>query len=496
MPNFPRAKSTAQLTTQTPSLQAPEDTTGAILEQTAKVGQQVQETALKWSNAVDTIQKTTAQANFKSGMLDITNRAQNDPDYNNSDQYFKEIEKLKTDNLKGFSSKTTETQAAIEFGYEAKVGQIQIQNLYKKKMIDVGRAGAKRFLDVLIQNPNSNTQDDIKENLSYWKDNLLFSDEETQELEKSYGKTAKYNSFLIDLNQDISSAGKKLSKNLYGFDVKELESAKKILENGKKEFQEELETAQIETAVGFAQKVADDVSPAELIQELDQARKSKLITQTDYDFFSKSITTKNPRQSDSKVEIDLDEKYLKAMIDGNPNDVREFMLNVLASKGKLSKNSFNYYLKRTDPNFVELQKPKAKEMWAGFRFIKNYFSDYTPLGVGAKLISEFLKKAQESSVPPSAVPGLARDVVRSDALQRNPDLVGKEDLTNLSMTRSDGAKQVYPGDTKGNSNFKGKINPPDPAILKLGDVTQINGIYYRVIGEDPASPDYLEKINA
>lgn len=156
VPEFPRYESKGQLTTQTNSAQAPTDTSAKMLEQTSKVGQSLQDVSIKWMNAVDTIQETTANANFKIGMEDIKNRAQNDPNYNNSDQYFKEIEKLKSDNLKGFSSKSTANKMAINFGYEAKVGQIQIQNLYKKKMIDVGQVSADKLINSEIDYANEN----------------------------------------------------------------------------------------------------------------------------------------------------------------------------------------------------------------------------------------------------------------------------------------------------------------------------------------------------
>lgn len=166
MPDFPRYQSKNQLTTQQTSVQASEDTTGQILEQTSKLGQQASETALKWSNAVDTIQRTASSANFKAGLLDIQTRAQNDPNYNNSDQYFQEIEKLKNESLKGFSSKTAETEMAIELGYESKVGQIQIDNLYKKKMIDVGQTSSMRLIDAEIMNPTESSLANIRAELN------------------------------------------------------------------------------------------------------------------------------------------------------------------------------------------------------------------------------------------------------------------------------------------------------------------------------------------
>lgn len=189
MPDFPRYNSKAQITTQQPSVQAAAGTEGQILEKTAQVASNASETALKWSNTVDTIQKTTSSANFKSGMLDITQRAQADPNYNNSDQYYKEIEKLKMDNLKGFSSKTAQTQAAIEFGYEAKVGQIQIENLYKKKMIDVGQVSAMKLIDAEIGNPSDSSFANIQKILNAQVQGGIFSHEEAYKKYKESVRT-------------------------------------------------------------------------------------------------------------------------------------------------------------------------------------------------------------------------------------------------------------------------------------------------------------------
>ena len=162
MPDFPRYNSKAQPTTQQPSVQAPEDTSGKIMQEVGKIGQDVAEIGFKWQNAVNTVQKTTATNNFKLGMLDIQNRAANDPNYNNSDQYFKEIEKLKTDNLKGFSDKAVENEMASEFNYAGKVGQIQIDGLFKKKLIDVGQANTLKFIDTELNNPNDNSLSNIQ----------------------------------------------------------------------------------------------------------------------------------------------------------------------------------------------------------------------------------------------------------------------------------------------------------------------------------------------
>lgn len=164
MPDFPRYQSKGQLTTQAPSVGAPEDTTGEIIQKVGEVGKTVQDASLKWSNAVDTIQKTTAKANFKTGVLDVQNNFQNNPnptidDYNNS---LKEIEKLRSKSLDGFTSPLAQSEAALDFDYDAKVAGIQLENSYKKKMIDVGQASTLKLIDTEVNNPTDSSFGNIE----------------------------------------------------------------------------------------------------------------------------------------------------------------------------------------------------------------------------------------------------------------------------------------------------------------------------------------------
>lgn len=237
MPDFPRYESKAQIAPRQTSVQATDDTGPAMLEGVGKIGGVVQDATLKWSNAVDMIQKTTATANFKTGMLDITNRAANDPDYNNSESYFKEIEKLKTDSLKGFSSKSAEAQAAIDFGYDGKVAQIQIQNLYKKKMIDVGQASTLKLLDMEAASGSEGLDERVRNVLAPQIQAGVISHEAAYKLEKEYIRKGKYNSFLSDLNASPAETDKKLSNNEYDFDIDQLEKARNLYDSESKKIQ-------------------------------------------------------------------------------------------------------------------------------------------------------------------------------------------------------------------------------------------------------------------
>lgn len=201
MPDFPRYESKASPSTRLPSVGAPLDTQGQVTENTANAIGNAQNQAYKWQNAVDTIQKTTANANFKTGLLDIQQRAANDPNYNNSAQYNQEIEKLKQESLKGFSSKTAETETALNFGYESKVAQIQIDNLYKKKMIDVGQTSSLKLIDAEVNNPTETSLSNIKKELDTQVNAKIFGHEAAYKIYQKANDDLGVNRVNQDLNK-------------------------------------------------------------------------------------------------------------------------------------------------------------------------------------------------------------------------------------------------------------------------------------------------------
>jgi len=238
MPQFPRYESQRQLTTQQPSFLASESAKGKILESVgesaSKLQGSLQEIADKWQNATDTIQKTVAASNFKAGVLDILQRAEVDPRYNNSDQYLKEIEKMKVGSLQGFSSKSAERETAVNLDYESKVARVQIQNIYRKKMINAGQAATMKSLDMEIAGLYPGWEDRIVKSLGAQAQAGVFSVKDAYNLQKEYAKRGKYNSFLRDLQDNPSLAKNNLSKNAYDLEPAELEKAKKLQDSAAK----------------------------------------------------------------------------------------------------------------------------------------------------------------------------------------------------------------------------------------------------------------------
>lgn len=228
MPTYPtRYNSQATPTTQQPSAFTSLDKSGSAMSQGGQeLGNTMANVGIKWANAIDTIQETSAQAKFKSGMLDIQSRASSDPDYNNSDQYYKEIEKLKNDSLGGFASNSAKSKTALDLDYQAQVGQIQVQNIYKKKIIDVGQASTLNLLDNESKIAGPDIEGRINNILAPQVASGVFSHKQAEVLSQKYTTEGKFNNFYSDMSASREEAGKNLDTNSYGFDAKELSQAR------------------------------------------------------------------------------------------------------------------------------------------------------------------------------------------------------------------------------------------------------------------------------
>jgi len=422
MPEFPRYQSKAQPTTQQPSVQAPSDTTGEILQKVGEVGKTVQEASLKWSNAVDTIQKTTAQANLKTGLLEITTRAQNDPNYNNSEQYFKEIEKLKTDSLKGFSSKAAEAQAALDFAYDAKVAQIQIENLYKKKMIDVGQASALKLIDTEVNNPNENSLANIQNILNTQVASGIIDHKDAYKLYQDSEQKVKFNTFLRDFRFDPVAAEKKYNDNAYGMDIETSEKARSKLR--------ELKTIQREQEGNLFGDMMLRVATAQLPEdEIDQAvamnkqNPNEGITEA----HGKQLKNALYRDVTQRIGAKQFKKYREAI---------DFVFSTSAQdrfKGyEAVLSAYSDGLDAEDAKFLKqvLDTKKdaifANEAAAGKKLLETIFGA-KPKNIGqeTQALLTYAKRIANGSNPQQAAQKTAVDVIQQDhpATVADPDLV-------------------------------------------------------------------------
>lgn len=165
MPNFPgftRYDSKASLTTDQPTALATKSTQGDVMKTVADTEAKAAESGFKFIDALATIQKTTAQANYRTGEADILKQAENDPDPNSQQKYQDQITKLKADTLSKISFGGAQKEMGLQLGYESKVASVKIAGDYKKKAIDVGQAAILQNIDTEVNNPTPSSLFNVK----------------------------------------------------------------------------------------------------------------------------------------------------------------------------------------------------------------------------------------------------------------------------------------------------------------------------------------------
>ena len=231
MPVFPRYESQEAINTkQQVGALAPEDTSYKKYEAMAETGKALGEIGLKFAVASDRRKANEAELGFKTGMDDVIFRAQNDPNPDNQDQYLNEIRQLQeTHSKKKFVFSHSKDESFSRMGLDAQNGSVQIQNIFRNKEIDAGRATTLGLLDMAVERGGPGMQSEIQRLTQEGVQAGLFDRVGAQKLQKEYVKDGRYNQFLSDFRADPIGAEKKFDKDSYGMDVESAERARSKL---------------------------------------------------------------------------------------------------------------------------------------------------------------------------------------------------------------------------------------------------------------------------
>lgn len=354
---LPRYNSSEQLNTQPNAVvrQGAGDTAD-IIGQTAG---QVSDITTKWSQAMDTIQSTTVKANIKTALPDIEQRALADPEYNNIDKYYQELDSLKKNNIKGFQSKANEQQTALDVDLDLQLAKLRIDNVYKKKALDVGRASTLKLLDLEQSNYiNAQTEEEKLTATSNMKNIML--DKQKAYL-FGYEEGDKLVNKLIEEAQDA---------------IKDRESLKRVKE---KEFRLANETAvndneknYIKMKVTGVDKLGTPISRDEMINLVRKDLDNKTVSPEFADRYINAL--KSPKAVGAKT---VDKDFADMMSDiskgiKTPERIRKNMLE-LVSDGYLSEKDFQavstYFDLLSDKHPDDLVANSIRKGWFGIETI-------------------------------------------------------------------------------------------------------------------------------
>ena len=359
MPNFPRYNSKNQLTSQLPGPLMEKDRTGEVVAQAGnQLGKAIGDFGVKWQQGKNTIQKTQTEAKFKTTMLDIQNRASIDPDEKNSYKYMNEIEKLKQTSLSEIDDPQARAEMDIDLNYQSRVGQIQVENLYRKKLADIGQASMFTMLDHMARD-SGDIGKRIDKFMKTQVNALVVDHKDVKGIKDKYVQQAKYNSFFGDLNADTAAAEKKLNDNEYKLDITQMKFAKSVLKQHKEMAIKKEMVAFNEGEQKIGELFLNDSPTEEIVSELEMAKQTKTISDENYNLAKASIGEKNAPESDSETLVSLMKEYAGIASSSDPVKAqRDFRNKVLIDKPDLSERHFKQFLQWTGSEKLEKNGPK------------------------------------------------------------------------------------------------------------------------------------------
>jgi hypothetical protein len=371
--------------------------------------EQVSDITMKWANAMDTIQSTTAKANVRTALLDINNRAEIDPDYNNLKKYVQEIDKLKLNNVKGFQNKTNERQTSIEIDLDCQIAKLNLDNIYKKKAIIVG-------------------QDKALELIELEQANYINSPDEQSKLD-----SASKIKGIIDTQVKAGIFGLKQGRELYDKTIKDAQDTLKDRESLKRVKEKQLAQASelaindneknyMRMKVTGVDKMGMPITRDELI---GMVRKDMEAGNASPEFTDRYITAlKSPKSIGAKT-IDKDFADIISTINlgkKSPEKIKAMMLNSL-SDGYLSEADFGaantYFEMMSDKQPDDLVSMNIRKSWLGVEV----FSENTTAKEESRsrMSRSFISKLQSGVDAQIA----SVEAMREEVLYLHPEVIGK-----------------------------------------------------------------------
>lgn len=458
MPEFPRYFSKGKLDVNLPAVPSPVDSSAKGIEAMGKVGDVLADSSKRWLNATDTTQKLISYNSFAAARDDITTQAKNDPNSDNAQKYYNMLDKAKAKSLEGFSSKLAETEMTTQLNYHARVGQVQIESMYKDKMTHTYQAELLKFADNEVKHPTpaslSNIQTEVNKGLST---GLIFPDDAYKFMDKqndALGKSRVDNDiFLADTSAQLDAIKTALKSGAY--------EQGGVTIDGKDKLQMlrsiEVRQRQAVTNENFIARVARQEKTFELMDlandglltpsTLEEAFLTKQIANTTYNSMQKNMespvgpTADTDKQTyynlthmllDDKTDP---EKALTALLDANTagklstEDTKKlYEMHLIPSKAaegdfqSLSETKGGSDFEKMKAAFdAKVEAVANKRNWfrAAFKSINTYFSSSTSRVTDAT--QKLVDNVQTKQIKNEDLPAEADKIIGQENLKQHPD---------------------------------------------------------------------------
>lgn len=150
MPIFPTYNSQQNIATN-PSAPVRDEASQPFKDQQKIIGVMA-DIAQKMSDQNDVMQATEAKAKSGLALADIQSRAAADPDFKNSDKYYKELDNIRTNSVSLISNQQVASTVGAELDYDVEVAKLKIGQNFRNKELVYNEEMVKTKLDLLLKN--------------------------------------------------------------------------------------------------------------------------------------------------------------------------------------------------------------------------------------------------------------------------------------------------------------------------------------------------------
>jgi hypothetical protein len=141
MPTFPVYNAQRNINA-TPSAPLREGEAAAPFKMQQQVVGTMIDITQKWQETQDVVQATDAKGKYKTAWADILTRASSDPNFKDSDKYYKELNKVREQSLHGVENIAVKNALGQEFQFEGQINKFKLDEIFKQKEIDYTRSVA------------------------------------------------------------------------------------------------------------------------------------------------------------------------------------------------------------------------------------------------------------------------------------------------------------------------------------------------------------------
>lgn len=355
----------------------------------------------KWSQANDIMQYQEARKKYESASADIQIRAASDPNYRNSENYIKELDKAKKDSLAGIDNQQVANHAAFEFDHHNLITGIKMNAGFKEKQMDEYKYNLENNIRSLYSKKSNALTDVERQSLSHEiNDSLntgvysgLITQEDADKLKKKSEIDAVQNLIYINPQEGV----KQIENG--NFDLTPEEKGKMINEahqiaKRNKEFEDwQLKQAQTQSTISLSDALYNNNLTPTMVRDMQQ--KGLIDSETAAIFDSLAINKKYDIPESTSLG---QPEYFLRLLDASHGDKTQIgkVLKDAATAygdGKIGVNQYRYFIQSAKETFERQSKgiysktDEQNNFKASVDGIKTFFK-------GMKSVGEERDKAQ------------------------------------------------------------------------------------------------------